>query len=298
MQKLTKANLASLTLNDPKMYVSEGALNVDKTNAIIDVLQADRSGKFLRSNGLNVDPTYEDAATVIGDNSIPLSKMVNGTANNVLSYNSNGVLSSTPASTIAVNIPQNSISLAQLQTQNVSEVGKVLAVSQAGTIGLTQVGSSFSSNNFLHVRTTEDKGTSGGTSIAGWNQRKLNETVVNNIPACTVSLNFITLPAGTYYAEGGAVTYAIGRACIVLGNISASLVCLKSINGHTGADVGACTYDRFAGFFTLTGTTQVGVFHYTQTSRSNNGLGVASNISFGTTTLKEVFGEYLIWKIQ
>lgn len=295
----TKTNFDAPTDN-PKISRAETATNIDIFNSVLALLQSGTAGQFLKSMGNGNDPVYSDINPTIANNSLSLSKLEIGTANNVIGYDANGGPTSITPAQLAAKLPDKSIGITKLSDFSATDAGKVLGVGVTGVPTLLVVGGTgLSQTNYLHVQHTEVKGVHGGTSAKGWNKRKLNEIITNNIIGCTITDNLIALPIGTYYVDATAAVYNSGRTSLVFGNISTNTIHLHGVCNYTkrGYDPSG-TPTNVNGFFATATNIDAGLFHYVEAAYGTDGLGVAANTTFGTTSLKEVYVDLKIWKVS
>ena len=148
-------------------------------------------------------------------------------------------------------------------------------------------------NQLLHVRDEKAQDTHGGSSSAGANTRDLNTVKTNEITGASLSSNQVTLPAGTYYAEGSAPVYKANYTHCYLYNVTDSATELVgstqyAINTYNGYQTGT-----FCGRFTISAQKTFEVRSYTLAGLATFGLGLKAldiNIS--------VFADLRIWRIS
>ena len=190
----------------------------------------------------------------------------------------------------SVNAPDNSVTTAQLQnnaitTQKIND-GAITSAKQdvlANPYG----------KQLFHVRDEKAQDTHGGASSAGANTRDLNTVKTNEITGASLSSNQVTLPAGTYYAEGSAPVYKANYTHCYLHNVTDSATELVgstqyAINLYNGYQTGT-----FCGRFTISAQKTFEVRSYTLAGLATFGLGLSAldiNIS--------VFADLRIWRIS
>lgn len=157
----------------------------------------------------------------------------------------------------------------------------------------TSGGNAFGSN-YLHVQDQKASGTAGGTFTSGaWRTRTLNTSLQNNITGASLASSQITLPAGTYYAEGWAGGREIGVHQVKLYDVtSATDLVLGVQECATSGTTSIYSCSRVAGWFTLAGVKLVELRHRCTTTRSTDGFGMTHG--FGT----EVYADVKVWKIS
>lgn len=155
-----------------------------------------------------------------------------------------------------------------------------------------------SANSFgaqlLHVREEQSSGTTSanGSSVAGTTEvvLTLNTIKTNEISGASLSSNQITLPAGTYYAEGmwamgGSGGSPVGRCA--LNNVTDSTQLLRGPQFQDGSYVVPCP---IKGRFTLSGTKTITFSWY-----GTGGVNTTGHVS--KSGENEVYAELLIWKV-
>lgn len=120
----------------------------------------------------------------------------------------------------------------------------------------------------------------GGTCTSGsWITRDLNTVRMNTIPGASLSSNQISLPAGTYVVRASSPGYRVDRFKARLYNVTDSEVAIEGTAIYGAASDGTVVpTSHIVGQLVLTGTKVVRVEFRCFTSRSDNGLGVASNV--------------------
>jgi hypothetical protein len=165
------------------------------------------------------------------------------------------------------------------------------------TAARTSLGLEFG-HPFLHVVDQKTSGTGGGTSLAASSQRRtLNTIRTNRITGASLASNIITLPAGTYYADGSAPAAGIGRHRSELYNETTPATLIGGTSEFTAVNAGSgnvSTRAPFSGEFTLAGVTNVSMYHYTELAAASIGLGIAASIG----GVSEVYSELKIWKLK
>ena len=141
----------------------------------------------------------------------------------------------------------------------------------------------FAANNFPQhaiFNETQANNTQGGTFTSGsYVKRTLNTTVVNTITSCTLTSSVISLPAGTYKVFATAGAAAVNRHKCRLQNTTDSTTIALGQNSISDTGVVQQTLSVLETEFTLGATKDVELQHRCQTTRSTDGLGVASNFS-------------------
>ena len=151
----------------------------------------------------------------------------------------------------------------------------------------------------LHVQQVEPNGTGGGSSAANTNVLVPANTVHTNEIA-SASLNgdgSVSLPAGTYYFEGDIATTQIAGAVSFLQIRKSPIETSDSIRGtnivNRDAEVEANTCS-VSGTLTLTETTDIGMFLWTDATANTTGLG---NPSPSVNSGDEYYGQMRIWSL-
>lgn len=91
-----------------------------------------------------------------------------------------------------------------------------------------------------------------------WHMRSIRE-MMGSLPGVSLNNNLITLPPGTYYAQGWCVSYRTNTLCSRLFDVTGNRVLIRGMpcSARVGSGYNAETYSRFGGQFVLTQTTQL-----------------------------------------
>ena len=147
----------------------------------------------------------------------------------------------------------------------------------------------------LHVQDQKTANVDGGTNSAGTNIRDLNTVIRNTITGASLSSNKITLPAGTYIWESSAPSFRVLRFFTEIYNVTDSVRIFRSRNG-IGITVTGSQIDSIMKYiFTLTGTKDIELRHYTEVSVATNGFGLGSSSELGESI--EIYSDVFIEKI-
>lgn len=162
-----------------------------------------------------------------------------------------------------------------------------------GTLPLAQRGYSMPD---VIVEEQQPAGTNGGTATSGsFFNRALNFLVRNAGSIASLSSNQLTLPAGTYYFEWSAPTYLTAQHQTRLQNITDGITIASGTSEYNipnSANDSCVTRSSGSTVETITTSKTFALQHRVNTSRSTNGLGLASN--FGIT---EVYSRLKITKL-
>lgn len=118
-------------------------------------------------------------------------------------------------------------------------------------------------------------GTPGGSSVTGLQDRVLNTANFNDISGAVLSVNAVTIPAGSYEVEISAPAYNTGNHYLQLFNVTDNVVV------KYGPMVNVVTEERaiLKFKFSITSPKAFKVQHYTYSSTSTNGLGLGNALS-------------------
>ena len=145
----------------------------------------------------------------------------------------------------------------------------------------------------LQVQHQETSGTNGGPFNSGaWRTRTLNTVLTNNITGSSLSLNQITLPAGTYHVQARCEAGPVNENKLKLRDITNTLDLLIGDSNHSAAGSGVKTRAFVNGQINLADETVLEVQHQCATTNSTLGFGQASG--FGVV---EVYADITITKI-
>lgn len=175
--------------------------------------------------------------------------------------------------------------------------GSVTAAKLAATLDLSgktlTLSAAQKANDYLEYRDEKASGTAGGTFTSGaWQTRTLTAEVHDTGGHGSLASNQITLAAGTYECEIGAIGYACGNHQVRLRNITDGASTLvgfsqNSNNGSTVISVGTCR-----GRFTIAASKVFEIQHRCSVTVATNGFGLAN--SFGEN---EVYTVARLWKV-
>lgn len=128
----------------------------------------------------------------------------------------------------------------------------------------------------LQVRYQVGAGVNGGTGTsAAWRDRPLNTKPVDEIVGASLASNEITLPAGTYEYDAEAAFYGLNQTQLRFRNTTDNVTVDLGIVAY--AIDGAVHTVR--GKFTIASPKTFKLQYYSQSSRSNEGLGAGAGFS-------------------
>jgi hypothetical protein len=149
----------------------------------------------------------------------------------------------------------------------------------------------------LHVRDEKAAGTNGGTFTSGaWRTRDLQTEKTNEISGASLASNQITLPIGTYYVEGYAISDGVMYNKARLYNTTASadlIIGSNSYNGRAGLDFEGQGETFISGRFTLAAISVLELQHWCYATNATYGFGIAQDLD----SKVEVYSEVKIWKV-
>lgn len=161
---------------------------------------------------------------------------------------------------------------------------------------LNDAGMGAFSHKLLYVQEAQSSGSGllGPASAGVWNTRSLNATSLNEISGASLSSSQVTLPAGTYYAEGSAPGHYVNGHKARLRNVTDGTTALVGTSEYSGAidQPSVATRSTVCGRFTINAQKTFELQHYTQSANTGNGFGVQSNSSE-----VEIYSELKIWKV-
>lgn len=146
----------------------------------------------------------------------------------------------------------------------------------------------------LHVQDQKTAGTNGGSSATGsFTKRDLNTTLTNEITGATLTTSVVSLPPGTYYAEGFSPFNQTNDTAIKLRDTTNSTDLIIG-NGYNFGTSGDSKGDlRLAGRFTLAGTANIELQYNCTTINTIDGLGEGTSLG-----LVGVFTDLRIWRVS
>lgn len=177
-----------------------------------------------------------------------------------------------------------------LTYDNSATAAKRVLLSKFGSFGTALV----------HVRDEKSSGTAAASiTSGGWRTRLLNTTKTNEVSGASLntSTGVLTLPAGTYFAEGFCPRYVGNNAASAhqarLYNATAAAELIAGRNSYgavsaTDSNMAGAGEASVTGRFTLSVQSDIQLEHRVTTTSSG---GIAH--SWGT----EVYAELLVWKV-
>ena len=144
----------------------------------------------------------------------------------------------------------------------------------------------------LWGRAEFSSGTAGGTFTSGADQtRPLNTLKRNAIAGASLASNQITLPAGTYFADWWAISFAVGNNQTLLYNVTDAAVIERGETTTGGASIAVEVNSHGNAYFTLAAPKVLELRHRSASTTATNGMG--NPAGFGT----EVYADVKIWKV-
>lgn len=148
----------------------------------------------------------------------------------------------------------------------------------------------------LHVQEQRPSGTDGGNkNNITWDIRQFNTTLTAEIPGAVLNAGKVTLDAGTYEVIASAVVFEVQNHKLRLYNETTAATLVAGVNGRSAINSNVMTVAELRGRFVLAATSVLNLSHWSDTSKSGNGLGVGALASSGSP---EVFADMQIRKIK
>jgi len=184
------------------------------------------------------------------------------------------------------------IALADAADLTLNETWKIIhLIKQTSTLWVeVKSASAISAPSYVKVSDVKAKGTNGGTNSAGWQVRTLNTEDSDAEGICTLSSSQITLAAGTYTCYIRVPADAVNYHKAVLWNATDSSLVLVGSSIYAGGSGNVNNDSIITGRFTIEASKALEVRHYTGTSVTTYGLGVAVTLNDpGGAALVEVY---------
>ena len=144
----------------------------------------------------------------------------------------------------------------------------------------------------FHIQHQEASTANGGACSADtFNDTVLNATIVNEITGASLSSNNFTLPAGTFVIYAQRRCFKGNRNFLALYSVTNSGLAKIGQSNSAGDDDATESTATLYEKITLGASHTYKLQHYTQSARSSDGLGVASN----KTT--NAHADVLIWQV-
>lgn len=148
-------------------------------------------------------------------------------------------------------------------------------------------------NNFYHVQDRKASGTNGGVfNNLLYRTRDLNTEGVNTIAGASLSVNQITLPAGTYHFSVSAPGRIVDSHKIRLYNITDAALALLGTSAHADQS-GVQSDSNIDDYITITSTKVFEIQHWGNATSANS-------TGFGAATISgddEIYTDVRIWKV-
>lgn len=121
--------------------------------------------------------------------------------------------------------------------------------------------------------------TAGGTATSGaWQTRTLNTVNLNTITGASLASNQITLPAGTYVIRASAPAFDVNRHQARLYNATDAVVAIDGTSEYANSSYGGANRSFVTGQVSIAASKAFRLEHRVNTTVSNNGFGVESNL--------------------
>jgi hypothetical protein len=147
---------------------------------------------------------------------------------------------------------------------------------------------------FAYFEDRKTANTNGGSrSSGGYVTRTLNTTGYNGITGASLSSNQVTLPAGTYIAEGSCPAYRVGVHKCRLYDVTATAVLAYGTSTVAGAADLVQSVSTVFTRFTIASSSAIRLEHSLDTTTSSADYGLAANL-----TGEEVYSTLRFWKLD
>lgn len=157
---------------------------------------------------------------------------------------------------------------------------------------LTGTGNPFG-GQLLQIQDQRASGTNGDTPTATtWTKKTLQTTLTNEITSATITSSVISLPSGTYFADGWILNYASNHGRVRLQNTTDASTLVLGASIYAVSSTSHVLLQPLRGRFTLSGTKNVELQYYYE-SATGHGLGEP----YAAPGVVEVYSDLCIWKI-
>lgn len=163
--------------------------------------------------------------------------------------------------------------------------------------GLGSIAANFAKlGSVLMVREQFNQNTAGGTSVVGWNTRKLNTVIANTIDGAYINTTTwtITLPSGMYLVDAAGSMYYAGGTILRLYDHEKGVLIhhgaadwMRNANNDTD-------FASMHGVITVPSNTNMRLQQYATSGRNTNGMGLPINIA----GLPEIYATLRLLKIK
>jgi len=138
---------------------------------------------------------------------------------------------------------------------------------------------------------------SGGSAASGWQYRLLGYSYPTTLPDwVSLANNIFTLQPGEYALQMFCPAYQVGYHQAALWNVDTARIELAGSSEYAQIASGGTpqqTTSTVEYRFTVTAATQYRAYHYCQTAKSTNGLGVDAG-----TAYSNIFNRVNIWRLS
>ena len=181
-----------------------------------------------------------------------------------------------------------------------------------GTVGLTQLsatgtpsaltslrgdntwGKDIFGAQFLHIQdqkatNTHGQGLTSGSDVV----RELTTVLTNEITGASLATNQITLSAGTYWIDAGAMGYQVqGHRTVIYDTTGAAIILTGTSENSYTSSIYTTSTSRVSGRVTLSAESVIELRHQVTVTNSSNGGG--AKLNFGP---HELYSDIKIWRI-
>lgn len=162
-----------------------------------------------------------------------------------------------------------------------------------GTITQAKLAAGAWAAPYVEIREQQTAGTDGGTFSSGaWRTRELNTEVHDTDSLAALSLDQITLQAGTYECDIACTAFMVDMNQARLYNVTGAATVLAGTPQDADAAGAVSTVSRIAGRFTIAAAQALEIQHQCATTRATDGRGKAAN--FGEA---EVYTVARFWRV-
>ena len=270
------ADADELVFTDIPTAVQAGSLNPNKLTA------PDAISNYVLTSlaGVVAFQAIADFLTAISAGTLPVSKLVNGTADYFLRMNAAGTAAEWRTADLSAILASGALA-GQIARRN------------AGNTGWEYYTPDASTNSYAVFEERTADGVDGPVLAAGWNVRDLNTEVVDTDTIGSVAASQVSLAAGTYRFRSLCVSRAVEKSRTALYNATATayIAGTYSISVYNGVNDDAYVVPiEASGEFTLAADSLIELHHYVNSTQGNGGEKTSAGVD-------EIYARLELWKI-
>jgi hypothetical protein len=281
-----------------RAYKNAGSISANTVIPSWTTIQIDTTNNFNSTSGIytvNAIGDYHVEATLhTTDTTAGNDDTVSVYVNNILyasGITGNGEQGASLISTVIPNLKPNDtidIRCSNNRTITSDNTGTYLSIYKIATPQTI----AFDGNKIATIKDLKTSGTDGGSNTGGTTATRTLNTLNDPYGIISLNSNQINLQPGRYKISARAPAYNVTRHQIQLYNITSSSVQIVGSNASSGGTDNTSTDSLFEDIVIIGVPTTFEIRHYTQSSQSTTGFGIASSSGqseiYTTVTIEKI----------